>query len=609
MDITKLLQSRSARALDEDNDGRVLVSSDLTGTFQLYELDGELRQLTDFAEPVSGRYLPAGRRIVVQMDEGGNEKHQLYLIDAEDAPGSDLSKLEALAVSKDHVHSILGLRRDGRELAFSSNKRNNIDFDVYLLDIESRSERLIYSDGGWAQAGGGYSPGGRYLSFRLPGLRPLDSDLVLYDIGAEKLLWPLPHPDEAAMVSGAAWVSDRFFFASSDVGRDHSGIIAIDLESGDSKVVVSAEHDLECFVSDDGSSLFVVGNRDGHSEARLYPVRAGEEGVELGEPLEVSLPGTGVIASSLATPDPIVAPGGRHVTCSYSSPIVPGDVWRLTPGLPPARLTESPGPDPLADDLVEPETRKVKSFDGEEIPVFCYRPSGTTDPLPVVLVIHGGPESQSVLSFSPIIQGLCDRGFGVVVPNVRGSTGYGKRYASLDDTTRRLDSVRDLAAIHDWLDSAGFDSGRAALYGGSYGGYMVLAGVAFQPELWAAGIDIVGISDLVTFLENTSSYRRAFREREYGSLETDREFLASASPLSRVDEIRAPLFVIHGENDPRVPVGEARQLVASLERRGIAHELLIYPDEGHGLAKLANRLDAYPRAFQFLAEHLNKTSG
>ena len=187
---------------------------------------------------------------------------------------------------------------------------------------------------------------------------------------------------------------------------------------------------------------------------------------------------------------------------------------------------------------------------------------------------------------------------------MRGSTGYGKRYASLDDTIKRLDSVSDLGAINRSLEQTGFDSRRAALWGGSYGGYMVLAGLAFQPDLWAAGVDIVGISDLVTFLENTSAYRRAHREREYGSLVHDRDFLASASPLGRADDIRAPLFVIHGRNDRRVPVGEAEQLVENLKRRGVRCTLRVYEDEGHGLARLANRLDAYPEAVAFLDEVL-----
>jgi dipeptidyl aminopeptidase/acylaminoacyl peptidase len=184
---------------------------------------------------------------------------------------------------------------------------------------------------------------------------------------------------------------------------------------------------------------------------------------------------------------------------------------------------------------------------------------------------------------------------------VRGSTGYGKRYEHLDDRFKRLDSVRDVASLHGWLAaSETVDASRIALAGGSYGGYMVLAGLVFHPELFAAGVDIVGMSSLVTFLENTSVWRRAFREREYGSLETDREFLEQVSPITHAGRIRAPLFIVHGANDPRVPLSEAQQLHAELERRGVPSELLVYDDEGHGLQKLKNRLDAYPRVADFL---------
>ena len=604
MDITKLLESRSARALDEDDSGRLLIASDLIGTFQLYELDGELRQLTAFSEPISGRYLPGGRRVVVQMDAGGNERHQLYLMDAAHPPGSDGSMLEPLAVSEAHGHSIAGVSPDGCQVAFCCNKRNGVDFDLYVIDLDSRQERLVYSEGGWARPATGYSPDGRYLSFILPGQRPLDEDLALYDTDTGQILHPLPHREEAALVGGPAFVGPTAFFVSSNIGRDMMGLFAVDLATGESELALESAHDLECHASKDGRKLLVVANAGGSSQATLWEVETGSGLPKLGRSFELELPGAGVIAGSLLTPSPLVSSDGSKVTYSFTSPLVPGDVFSQSPGRAPARLTESPGSNGAVDGLVEPTSESLKSFDGEEIPVFCYRPRGTGAALPVVVVIHGGPESQSVLTFNPMIQAMVARGFGVVVPNVRGSTGYGKRYASLDDTTRRLDSVADLAAIHGWLDSAGFDSRRAALYGGSYGGYMVLAGVSFQPDLWAAGVDIVGISDLVTFLENTSPYRRAFREREYGSLADDRAFLESASPLRRADDIRAPLFVIHGLNDPRVPVGEARQLVDSLERRGIDHELLVYEDEGHGLSKLANKLDAYPKALDFLAAHL-----
>ena len=219
--------------------------------------------------------------------------------------------------------------------------------------------------------------------------------------------------------------------------------------------------------------------------------------------------------------------------------------------------------------------------------------------------VHGGPESQARPEFAPLTQHLVSRGYAVAVPNVRGSTGYGKRYEHLDDIEKRLDSVRDLAALHEWLGARPeIDGSQAVLYGRSYGGYMVLAGLAFQPDLWAAGIECVGIASLVTFLENTSDYRRAAREREYGSLADDRDFLVDASPLTHVDAIRAPLFVQHGRHDPRVPVGESEQIHRVLTEKGIRSELLIFEDEGHAVAKLSNRIELFTRAVAFLDEVL-----
>jgi dipeptidyl aminopeptidase/acylaminoacyl peptidase len=224
-------------------------------------------------------------------------------------------------------------------------------------------------------------------------------------------------------------------------------------------------------------------------------------------------------------------------------------------------------------------------------------------------MVHGGPESQFqpafVPSFTPFTQYLLSRGYAVAAPNVRGSTGYGKRYEHLDDVRLRLDSVRDLGSLHDWLGARPkIDASRAVLYGRSYGGYMVLAGLAFQPERWAAGIECVGISNFVTFLENTAPWRRSVREPEYGSLERDREFLVEASPITHVERMRAPLFIQHGANDPRVPLGETEQIHRVLTSKGIRCELLVHEDEGHAIGKLDNRVETFERAAAFLAEVL-----
>jgi dipeptidyl aminopeptidase/acylaminoacyl peptidase len=606
-DLSVLLRCRTAAVLDErtvgDGTTRLLIRSDLTGTAQLYEgSPAGLRQLSDLPGPVAvGRYVPRAEQIVLATDSGGDERHQLALLDLQnDEVVSEPAKLHSITRDARFVHGFAGVARDGRLLAFVSNRRNGVDFDVWVHDLGSGEQRCLYADGGWCSSASGFSPDGRWLSVLRAGPRPMDNDLLLLAVDGSARIVVLRHPDEAAVVGAPAWIGPDLLLVSSNAGRDRQAIFSHDLGSGQTVPVLERTSDLEGWTSADGTTLLVVANTDEASRAELF--RATPEGmsVRLTELGLVPLPDPdAVVAFSHLLPDPIVAADGSAVTFTVSAPHIPGDVWRYDiPAEQLHRVTRSPGL-PGAESLFRPERHRVASFDGLEIPVLLYRRASGSPP-PVVLIIHGGPEGQSQAVFSPIAQALVGRGYAVVVPNVRGSTGYGKRYYGMDDTVCRLDSVADLGAIADWLPAAGLDAERAALWGGSYGGYMVLAGCAFQPERWAAGVDIVGISDLVSFLENTSDYRRAAREREYGSLAADREFLARASPLRRVDAIRAPLFVIHGANDPRVPLAEAEQLVASLRTREVLCELLVYADEGHGLARLANRLDAYPRAVAFL---------
>jgi dipeptidyl aminopeptidase/acylaminoacyl peptidase len=225
--------------------------------------------------------------------------------------------------------------------------------------------------------------------------------------------------------------------------------------------------------------------------------------------------------------------------------------------------------------------------------------------VPVIVDIHGGPESQRRPSFGGLSQYFLSRGYALFEPNVRGSTGYGRAYTHLDDVENRMDSVRDIGAGLDWLATReAIDSDRAVAKGGSYGGFMVLAALTEFPDRWAAGVDIVGIANFVTFLENTGSWRQELREAEYGSLAEDREFLESISPVTNADRIEAPLFVLHGANDPRVPVGEAEQIAAEVESQGIPVELLVFEDEGHGIAKLDNQIEAYTQVVAFLDDHV-----
>lgn len=606
--VRALLRTRRALLADVEQGGpeRLLVRSDLTGTMQLYELaSGELVALTSLPEPVAtAHYVPGARKAVLAIDRGGNERHQLDLIDLDAAAASTVTSfadLRALTDEPEFGHHFAGVSPEGRTLAYVSNRANGVDFDLWLCDLASGEHRLLYAGGAWLQPASGFSPDGRFVSVLRPGERPLDFSLVLVEVPTGAARMPLAHPHEAAMVGPPAWIDAATFYASSNVGGDFAAIVRHDLATGGTSALpgTGERFDGEVVASSDGSTIVVIENRDGANV--MWPVdpATGDPGPP------VPLPEPGVTHFFFLAPPALTADGSR-VYYTLTTPRQAGDVYSYEFGSGRTRrLTHSPAELP-PESLVTPELGEVTSFDGERIPFAIFRPRSQESRPPVVVEVHGGPESQSMRLFDPEIQALVAAGYAVVVPNVRGSTGYGKRYASLDDTTKRLDSVRDLEAVHGALETAGFDSRRAALWGGSYGGYMVLAGLAFQPRLWAGGVDIVGISNLVTFLENTSDYRRAHRELEYGSLARDRDFLIEASPLTHVDAIRAPLFVIHGRNDPRVPVTEAEQLVENLKRRGVRCELCVYDDEGHGLARLDNQLDAYPRAIAFLDQVLGR---
>ncbi len=239
------------------------------------------------------------------------------------------------------------------------------------------------------------------------------------------------------------------------------------------------------------------------------------------------------------------------------------------------------------------------------IPAFLYMPPGRRDgPVPFVIEVHGGPEGQFRPYFNRHFQYLLLNGYGIFAPNVRGSTGYGRAYTDADNYAKRLDSVKDLAWGARYLVSSGRAApGRIGVKGASYGGYMTLAALTEYPDLFAAGVDEVGIANFETFFGGTAAYRREYRASEYGP-PSDSLFLRSISPIHKVDRIRAALLVVHGENDPRVPVGEARQIIRALKERGSPVDSLIFPDEGHGVSKLPNRLVLYRRMVEFFNRYL-----
>jgi acetyl esterase/lipase len=575
LDITRLLELTTWRAFDVTDDGRVLAGCDESGSVQLVELADDRRtELTALAGAVTGRYLPGERAVVVQHDSDGNERGQLSLLRLDDRRSrpAQLSELEPLVRDPEHVHRLLDVL-PGR-IVYATNRRNGVDFDVVIRSVFTGEEHVVH-DGGGMVSEVSVSPDSRFAAITVPAAKPLSDQVILADTmpetGADRLR-ELTGRDLAARHLHPGWRAGGLV-VTSDAGRDRTGIAGLDPRTGEHRWLVTSEsHDLSARLSPNGETLLVTTAVDGSHRVALHDAGTGEHR------MDVALPTEGWCGYPL--PEPVWSPDSRFAALSFSSPTTPGDVLLVDTATGTCKPLTFSAAQLAGEVITEPSVHRVPARDGQNIPCFRYSPASPDGS--AVLIIHGGPESQSVRAFNPLVQAMVSQGHTVLVPNVRGSTGYGKRWYSADDARNRLESVQDLADLHRWLPSVGLDPSRAALWGGSYGGYMVLAGLAFQPELWAAGVDIVGISSLVTFLENTAPYRRAHREREYGSLRADADFLREASPLNRASAIAAPLFVLHGANDPRVPLSEAEQIVEAVRANDVPCEFHVYPDEGHG---------------------------
>ncbi len=613
IDFAPLLDIRLYQAFDLDAEGRVLAGGDDTGSTQLMEIvpDGTSTPLTALPGACACRYLPGERAVIVSHDDGGNERQQLSVLRLPLASGrpAALEDLEPLVRDPRYVHRLADVRAG--QICYVTNRRNGVSFDPVIRRLDDGSEReLVLADAMFGEAV--ISPDGRWLALTvLSAVTAASAHVVLVDLtspaGQERMAEVTP-ADAAAINSMLAWAPDSSaLYLSSNNDREFTAVARYDLADGVMSWLVTADDaDLTGWLSPDGKVVLVERNEGGASVLALHDASSGTKLANL------PLPAKGSVTDH--RPNPRWAPDSATVVLSVTGSEFPGDVLlaelassRIRPLTSSAQRLRGVRP-------AVPEMHHVPAPDGESVPCLVYRSPDatvTTNALAgsAVVVVHGGPEAQAKQSFNTYVQVLAAAGHAVLVPNVRGSTGYGKRWYSADDGHRRLDSVADLAGLNAYLPELGLDQRRAALWGASYGGYMVLAGLAFQPDLWAAGVDIVGIASFVTFLENTSAYRRAYREREYGTLAHDREFLRSVSPLTRVEDIRAPLFLIHGANDPRVPLSEAEQIHAAMTSRGRECHLLVYGDEGHGLAKRANRADAVPKAVAFLARHLTVQPG
>jgi dipeptidyl aminopeptidase/acylaminoacyl peptidase len=585
-EFVRYLKIRGAWGASWSPDGlKVSFLTEITGVPQVWEVASEVHgpswpeQLTFNEERVSGaRYSPTENRLLFGMDAGGNERSQLFLL--QDGQVTDLT------CSPDDIHYSGGFSPDGQRIAYTATRRNGTDFDVFVQELPEGEPEMVWEVSGYHTVAD-WAPDGRALIVSRH-YSNVNSDLYRLNLETGEATLLTGHEGDARFSSANVTPDGGSLYLATDRDGEFLRLARLDLGTLALEYLTPDDRDVEGVeLSRDGRYLVASRNEDGYSNVLLFNGR----GRRMPDP---RIP-EGIVGGFEFSPD------SEKLAFTLTAPERNPDIWVVDlPGGDARRLTRSSTAGIPPRSFRKPRVVRYTSFDDRRIPALFYQPE--MENAPVIVNVHGGPESQSRPAFAPVTQYLLGRGYAVFFPNVRGSTGYGKAFTHLDDVGMRMDSVEDLAYAARWLRERGHQ--RIAVMGGSYGGFMVLAALTEYPELWSAGVDIVGIANLVTFLENTGSYRRSLREPEYGSLERDRNLLESISPIHKAGNITAPLMVIHGKNDPRVPVGEAEQIVERVKKNGGAVEYLLYEDEGHGLAKLKNRLDAYPKIAAFLDEHL-----
>ena len=598
--LDKWLAGRSASFRDFLPDGSMLVSTRFGDAEQIHRVERPLatrEQITFEAEPISlalANPTAAPAQFLYARDRGGDENAQLYLHDLQ-------TRTTRLLTNGKSRHGGALWSRDGRYLAFQSNARNGINQDVYVLEVATAAPpRLVVSSQGQTWQPLDWSPDGTRLLL-LDYRSVTDADLYVADI-AKGSTTRLPLPKSG--IGSARFSADgRGIWFSADLGEEFLQLRYLDLaETKPRTLTADLPWDIDNFeVDPNGRYIAYVANVDGYSRLELRDL------------------GNNTTRRPSGLPEGLISnlrfdTRGTRLGLSIESATSPRDAWSYDIDKDIAlrwTRSESGAVDPerwQAAELVRYPTWDRVGKQSRQIPAFVYTPR-VAGPHPVVIDIHGGPEGQSRPGYSPYIQYLVNElGYAVIQPNVRGSTGYGRTYTQLDNGRLREDSVRDIGALLVWIAAQPqFDAKRVVVMGGSYGGYMVLASLVHYGDRLRGGIDVVGISNFVTFLNNTSGYRRDLRRAEYGD-ERDpamRAFLQRISPLNRADTIRKPLLVVQGLNDPRVPASESAQLVARVRGSGGEVWYLAAKDEGHGFRKKANR-DFYLKTAATFLEKLKE---
>ena len=576
---------------------RLLMTSDRTGVMNVYAqpiAGGEPDALTssDTDANMGMAFFPGDDRILFTADQGGNELNHLYVL----APGGtprDITPGENLKAGFN------GFSADGEHFFVTTNERNPQAFDVYEYSVEDLSRHLVFENPGGFQPGP-VSGDGRFLAIS-KAKNNADSDVYLVDLEdpSEAPRHITPHEGDASHgpVTFDPDVSELLY--RTDAHGEFVEVWAYDLESGEHRPVLQADWDVfTVYFSKNGAYRVSAVNVDASTEVTVVDTQSGES-------LEFpDVPGGDVSGVSFSASE-------TRMAFYVNSDTSPSNlyVWDLESGNA-QRLTNTLNPEIAEENLVDGEVVRYPSFDGLEIPSVLYRPHQATanSPVPALVWVHGGPGGQSRKGYRAQIQHLVNNGYAVLAVNNRGSSGYGKTFFHMDDKRHGDVDLKDCVEARTYLESLDWvDGSRIGIIGGSYGGYMVGAALAFEPEVFDVGVNIFGVMNWVRTLSSIPPWWGAARDSLYAELgdpETELERLTAISPLFHAENIVRPLFVVQGANDPRVLQVESDEIVEAVRGNGVPVEYVIFPDEGHGFRNRDNRIESAGRILGFLETHL-----
>ena len=574
----------------------ILFHNNKTGIFNVYSVPvsgGAATQLTNSTKEstFAVSYFPTDTRFLYSYDRGGNENSHLYLREL-DGSERDLTPGEKVKAN------FLGWAHDRKSFFYSTNERDPRYFDIFEMPIDTFKSALIYKD----ESGLDFSTMSddkKYIAFQKNGGSTSDSDILLYNVATKETKNITQHTGDVANGAETFDINSKYLYYLTDSGSEFRYLARYDLATGKSEVVEKAPWDVAyTYFSQNGKYRVMAINEDARTKIKVYDTATGKL-VSLPQ-----LPNADITGVNISPSEKLMAfyvngdrsPGNLYVYDFGSKKVT--------------KLTDSLNPEINSADLVDSQVIRYKSFDGVEIPSILYKPknASATNKVPALLLIHGGPGGQTRVGYSPLTQYLVNHGYVILGVNNRGSRGYGKSFFTADDGKHGREPLWDCVEAKKYLASLGYvDEKKIGIGGGSYGGYMVLAALAFKPEEFAVGVDLFGVSNWVRTLQSIPPYWESFRKslyKEIGDPSKDLENLKAVSPLFHADQIVKPLIVLQGVNDPRVIKPESDEIVENIKKRNGVVEYVLFDNEGHGFTKKANEIRAYKAILDFLDRYL-----